>query len=156
MKSAYDKREVLIGMMDAGATLTPAEQRALLETVVSVNGDYDRREVLVRFLKQYTVEGATREPFFAAVRALKSAYDRRVVLTALADKGALPRDIVQSAIESASIASEYDRAEILLALVRSQSIDGTTKQSLITAAETLRSQYDQDRVLAAITRAERR
>jgi hypothetical protein len=54
------------------------------------------------------------------------------------------------------MSSDYDRAEILLAFVSAQGIDSASRPAFVSAAERLKSSYDQNRVLAALVRAERR
>jgi hypothetical protein len=55
-----------------------------------------------------------------------------------------------------SMHSDYDRAESLLALANARSIDASLRPAFVTAAESLTSKYDQNRVLAALVRTERR
>ena len=52
--------------------------------------------------------------------------------------------------------SDYDRAEVLLAFVDAQGIDSASRQSFVSAAERLKSSYEQNRVLAALVKSERR
>ncbi|HMF99298.1 MAG TPA: hypothetical protein VKE96_33595, partial [Vicinamibacterales bacterium] len=52
--------------------------------------------------------------------------------------------------------SDYDRAETLLTSLRGQSVDAAVRAAYVTSAERLKSRYDQDRVMAAVARAERR
>jgi hypothetical protein len=54
------------------------------------------------------------------------------------------------------MASDHDRAEVLLAFVAAQSVDSANRQAFVSAAEHIRSPHDQNRVLAALVRAERR
>lgn len=157
MHSAYDKREVLTSMMTSGPSLTAEEKGTLLTSVASVHSDYDSREVLVKFVQIYGVDDATRQPFFAAVDTIRSAYDRRMVLTELAKKRDIPSAVLGSAFESvAHMPSDYDRAEVLMAYVKTQMMDAKLREAFMSAADSIRSSSDQDRVLAALARAERR
>jgi len=52
--------------------------------------------------------------------------------------------------------SDYDRAEVLLAFLKAGAIESTSRQAFVAAADRIRSQHDQNRVLAALVRAERR
>ena len=108
-------------------------------------------------VQRYGVEPAVREPFFAAVKAIKSDYERRRVLTEVAKKDGGNREIQQAAFDTVSqMSSDYDRAEILLAFVSAQGVDSASRPAFVSAAERLKSSYDQNRVLAALVRAERR
>jgi hypothetical protein len=50
--------------------------------------------------------------------------------------------------------SDYDRAEVLLAFV--STVDAASRPAFVSAAERIKSSHDQNRVLAALVRAERR
>jgi hypothetical protein len=54
------------------------------------------------------------------------------------------------------MSSDYDRAETLLAFVGSQPLDASARAAFVAAAEKIRSSHDQNRVLAALVRSERR
>ena len=154
MKSSYDKRMVLEQAMKPGQ-LSAASRRAVLDAVPGMQSDYDRRQVLTMFVDRFGIEPAEREPFFVAVRAIKSNYDRREVLTSVAKKGAAGhefQDAVYGAV--AEMTSDYDRAEVLLAFA--PGVDAGTRQAFVSAAERIKSSHDQNRVLAALVRAERR
>jgi hypothetical protein len=78
------------------------------------------------------------------------------VLTALAHRAAAPADVKRAAFEVVgSTTSDYDRAEMLLAFVN-QPMDQPTRQAFVAAAERIRSSHDQNRVLAALVKSERR
>jgi hypothetical protein len=108
-------------------------------------------------LSRYGVEAGLREPFGAAVRSIKSDYDRRQVLTQIIHKGTVPPDVQQVAFDLAgSMSSDYDRAEVLLAFLHAGAVDAATRPAFVSAAERIRSSYDQNRVLAALVKSERR
>ena len=50
--------------------------------------------------------------------------------------------------------SDYDRAEVLLAFA--PGVDAASRPAFVSAAERIKSSYDQNRVLAALVKAERR
>jgi len=154
MKSSYDKRMVLEQALKPGQ-LSAASRRAVLDAVPGMQSDYDRRQVLTMYVDRFSVEAAEREPFFVAVRAIKSNYDRREVLTSLAKKGSAAHE-VQDAVYGAvaEMTSDYDRAEVLLAFA--PGVDAGTRQAFVSAAERIKSSHDQNRVLAALVKAERR
>jgi len=155
IKSSYDKRMVLEEMLTRGAMSADAKQMVLL-AVRDMPSDYDRRQVLTAYLARFGVEPALLEPFFTAVRAIKSNYDRREVLTGLARKNGSSAREVQDAVFDAvgQMTSDYDRAEVLLAFA--PGVDSGSRPAFVSAAERIRSSYDQNRVLAALVKAERR
>ena len=154
IRSSYDKRVVLEQILKRGS-LSGDGKHTVLAAIPGMASDYDRRQVLTAYLDRFGVERPVREPFFAAVRAIKSNYDRREVLTGLARKGSADRD-VQDAVFGAvgEMTSDYDRAEVLLAFA--PGVDATSRSAFVSAAERIRSSHDQNRVLAALVKAERR
>jgi hypothetical protein len=154
MKSGYDKRIVLEQILERGPLGADAKH-TVLAAVPGIASDYDRRLVLTKYVDRFGVEPAVRDAFFAAVRTITSNYDRREVLTRLAAKGSTGRD-VQDAVFGvvAEMTSDYDRAEVLLAFA--PGIDSTSREAFVSAAERLRSSHDQNRVLAALVKAQRR
>ena len=154
MRSSYDKRMVLADMLARGPLSTDAK-RTVLAAVPGLQSDYDRRQVLSAFIQLYDVEAAVREPLLAAVRAIASNYDRREVLIGLAKKGLTGRDMQDAAFAAvAEMTSDYDRAETLLAFV--PGVDAASRPAFVSAAERITSSQDQNRVLAALVKAERR
>ena len=154
IKSSYDKRMVLAEMLERGA-LSLEAKTTVLAAVPGMQSDYDRRQVLTPYLDRFGVEPALREPFFTAVRSIKSDYDRREVLTGLARKASSGRDVQDAVFEAvAQMTSDYDRAEVLLAFV--PGVDAASRPAFVSAAERIRSSHDQNRVLAALVKAERR
>jgi hypothetical protein len=154
MKSSYDKRMVLQEIVEH-KPLSDEAKHTVLAAVAGMTSDYDRRQVLTEYIDRFGVEPSVRAPFFAAVRAVKSNYDRREILTRLAKSGASGRD-VQEAVFGAlgDMTSDYDRAEVLLAFA--PAVDATSRPAFVSAAGHIRSSHDQNRVLAALVKAEHR
>jgi len=154
MKSSYDKRMVLEQMI-ARDGLSTDGKRIVLAAVADLSGQYDRRQVLTAYIARFGVEPALREPFFATVRSISSNYDRREALTALAKKGSAGPGMQDAVLDVvAHMTSDYDRAEVLLAFV--PVVDAATRPAFVSAAESIKSSHDQNRVLAALVKAERR
>ena len=154
MKSSYDKRVVLADLLDRGG-LSVEVRRTVLAGVPGLQSDYDRRQVLIKFIQRFSVDAAVRETFFTAVRAITSNYDRREVLTALAKNRSAVREVQEAVFGAvADMTSDYDRAETLLAFVAT--MDAASRPAFVSAAERITSSHDQNRVLAALLRAERR
>jgi hypothetical protein len=153
IRSSYDKRVVLAQILQRDGLSVDAK-KTILAAVPSLQSEYDRREVLTAYVAKFGVEPALRDAFFAGIRSIASNYDRRETLTALARKGAAPE--VQGAVFDAvaQMTSDYDRAEVLLAFA--PRLDAASRDAFVTAAGRIKSSYDQDRVLAALVKAERR
>ena len=54
------------------------------------------------------------------------------------------------------ISSDFERAQVLLAMIGAQPLDATARTAFIAAAESINSTFEQNRVLAALVKAERR
>jgi hypothetical protein len=77
------------------------------------------------------------------------------VLTTLANGRRTTRDAQAAAFEVVGVMrSDYDRAETLLAFV--SGLDASTRPAFVAAAQQIKSSYDQNRVLAALVKAEGR
>jgi hypothetical protein len=154
MKSSYDKRCVLEQIV-ARDGLSADGKKVVLASVRGLQSEYDRRQILTAYIARFGVEPALREPFFATVRSISSNYDRREALTALAKKGAAGPGMQDAVFEAvAHMTSDYDRAEVLLAFV--PVVDAASRPAFVSAAESIKSSHDQNRVLAALVKAERR
>lgn len=156
MTSSYEKRRVLSEVIDRGP-LGAAAKKGVLQACAGIQSDYDRGQVLTAYVQIYAVEAAVREPFFAAVRSIKSDYERRRVLTEVAKNRATSGDVQQAAFEVVtSMVSDYDRAEVLLAFLNAQELTAASRQAFVAAAERIKSAHEQNRVLAALVKSERR
>jgi hypothetical protein len=155
MRSSYDKRQVLSELLNR-PTLSTEMKQAILRAARGVGSDYDRSQVLLTYVQKFGVEPAERDSFFMAVGAMQSAYERRRVLTEVARKG--PSVDVQRAAFGlvGSMSSDYDRAETLLAFVGAQPMDAAARDAFMAAAERIRSSHDQNRVLAALVKSDRK
>ena len=156
MRSSYDKRQV-INQLIARPSLSTDFKQAVLRAVRGIHSDYDRGQVLVAYVRKFGVEPAVTDPFFKAVGSIQSAYERRRVLTEVARKGSASADVQRGVFDLVTtMGSDHDRAETLLVFLGTQPMDAATRQAFVRAAERIGSSYDQNRVLAALVKAERR
>jgi hypothetical protein len=156
MRSSYDKRVVLSDLI-ARDSLSIDHKQVVLRLARGIQSDYDRGQVLTAYAQKFGIEPQAREPFFQAAGAIQSGYDRRRVLTEVAKKGPAAAEVQRSAFELiGSMSSDHDRAETLLAFLGAQPMDASTRQAFVAATERIRSSYDQNRVLAALVKSERR
>jgi hypothetical protein len=134
----------------------------VFEEIDRLGGDYARRLYLVALIDVARFDAASVQPLLQRVGdRMKSDYDRRQVLEHVASTvpldrkaaaGAGMQDAVFDAV--AHMTSDYDRAEVLLAFV--PVVDAATRPAFVSAAESIKSSHDQNRVLAALVKAERR
>ena len=153
MTSDYDQREALTALTRRQGAV--ADGDTLLPALSHIRSSYDRRMVLEEILARGPLSADSKKTVLAAVPGLSSDYDRRQVLTAyLTHFGVEPpvRDEFFTAVRA--IKSDYDCAEVLLAAA--PGVDAASRPAFVSAAERIKSSHDQDRVLAALVKAERR
>ncbi len=155
--SSYEQRRVLSELADH-PSLSLELKRGLLTAASSIKSDFDRASVLLAYVKRHGAEVSVRQPLFAAVNGMRSDYEKRRVLTAIAaSPNASDAEIQRAVFDSVALMrSDYDRAEILLAVLRATGVGSASRPAFVAATERMGSSYDQNRVLAALVRAERR
>ena len=155
MTSGYEQQRVLTDL-GARPSLSSELRRGLLTTAAGISSAYDRATVLIAFVKAQGIDQTTSDAFFGAVNTLGSDYEKRRVLAELA-RTHPGRDILRGTFEAVgAMRSDYDRAEVLLIFVHAPGIDSTVRQAFVNAAQSIRSSYDQNRVLAALAKSESR
>jgi hypothetical protein len=157
MSSSYEQRRVLTDL--AGRNSLSIElKRGLLTAAAAMKSDYDRATVLLAYISHHGAEAAVRQPLFSAVNTMSSDYEKRRVLTAVAaSKDAAAAEIQRAVFDSVGLMrSDYERAEVLLSFIRSSGIDSTSRSAFVAAAERMTSSHEQNRVLGALVRSERR
>jgi hypothetical protein len=154
MKSDYDQREALSALTKRNAAVADGE--TLLPALTHIKSSYDRRMVLEQILARGPLSTEGKKTILTAAAGVQSDYDRREVLTAYLKRFGLEpavRDEFFAAVRA--IKSDYDTAEILLVAVM-PGVDANARPAFVSAAERIKSSHDQNRVLAALVKAERR
>jgi bla regulator protein blaR1 len=154
MKSDYDQREALSALTRRSATAADGE--TLLPALAHIRSSYDKRVALEQILARGPMSTEGKRTILTAAAGIQSDYDRRQVLTAYLKRfGVEPplRDDFFAAVRA--IKSDYDAAEVLLAAV-GPGLDSGSRPAFVLAAERIKSSHDQNRVLAALVKAERR
>jgi hypothetical protein len=128
---------------------------ALLEIAAGMHGDYERGRVLTAFMKQNSLEGNLRAPFFRAVDAVRGAYERGQILQAVVSKSDVSPDTLKLAIQATRNMGSYETSQLLLKIANAHSITGDLRDAYITAAEHL-GDYEQGQVMTALVKSERR
>ena len=111
------------------------------------------RKCWCKVAETHGVDEATRAPFFAAADGLSSDYDHGRVLTALINRseGQLTPAVATAVIASARrLGSDYERANVLVAVARHLRLSGELRRAFVDAANGIGSEYDRNRALAAL------
>ena len=61
-----------------------------------------------------------------------------------------------SGAQAGSVSSAYDRAAVLLEILKQQSLSSPAREVFLDVAQAITSQHEQNRVLAELVRSERR
>ena len=125
-------------------------RQALDQAGREISSDYELASLLIESGDRLVTDDATRKAFFDASRGIKSDYEMRRVFNAGLKHGPLPTAVLTSMLEAArNIDSDYEQAELLVQVVKQQSIEPVSQQ-FFAAVETLSSDYEHRRVLAAL------
>jgi hypothetical protein len=130
-------------------------RQALEQAGREINSDYELATLLIDSGNRLVTDDATRKAYFDAVRTIQSDYEMRRVYTAGLKRGAV-NDAILAAILDASreIQSDYEQAELLVQIVKQQSIENV-RQQFFGALDTIGGDYEHRKVLAALaTRAD--
>ena len=155
MNSDYEKQRILSIVLKERPD-APDIQKRLLVTAATIDSNYECAEFLLSFLRAYGLGAANRVAFFAAVDTLDSSYERQRVLAELVRSERGPEVVHDVLAAIAMMTSDYDRAEMLLLVLKRQVIDSAARQAMLEVVEKIGSSYDQGRVLVAMVRADRR
>jgi beta-lactamase regulating signal transducer with metallopeptidase domain len=152
---SYERHRVLIAALRADGTTSPAVLEAILTQAGSMTGDHERSALLLEVLKQNSIEGALRTPFFRAVDGIHVGYERGRVLNAVVAKPDVSRDTLKLAIQETRDLPSYEASRLLIAIAGRDTITGDLRDAYIEAADRL-SSYEQGQAMTALVRSERR
>lgn len=121
-----------------------------------LSSSYEKTDFLLWAINHGQVNDATRAAFFKVVDALDSDYERSAVLTALIKTLSGSEATMLFALKSAmKFSADYELADFLIQFVRKRPINDNLRTQFLTAVKKLQSSYDQDRVLAALSKDEK-
>lgn len=152
--SDYERRRVL-QLFLVQREMTPPLATAALQSAASLESSHERALVLKALIDRGGLTEETASAFFAAAAGL-SSYEHRRVLEAAMARPLSASMLVALIGNTGRISGEYDRATILRRLAEGQTLSPEARARYLDVADTLRSEYEQTRALAALVRAERR
>lgn len=127
-----------------------ARRQALEQASRDLTSDYELASLLIAQSAPLLADAVTRKAFFDAARSIESDYEMRRVLSTGLKNGAIEPALLSSLLEAArSIDSDYELASLLVQIVKQQSID-PARASFFATLETIGSDYERGRVLAAL------
>lgn len=154
--SDYEQRRVFSALLKQKG-LTTAERAELIRLASSIDSDYELAQVLRSAATAADLtDGHLRAAWFAALGSISSDYERRRTLSGLVASGDLSQDALAEVIDAAAaIRSDHDSAELLVAISKRYRLTGELREAYLRAADAIRSEHEQNRVAAALLRAER-
>ena len=154
--SDYERRQVLMASM-AGSSLSAKDAAGVIDAAASIRSEGERANVLVEVAKKGGVTSETAMPFFNVASTISSSYEQhRAIAAVLAPSARLDDAVMTPLLKAvATIKSDHDRAETLIAVVKHQPLTPATRPLYVAAAEGIHSDYDQTRALAELVRSEK-
>ncbi|MGH9409231.1 MAG: hypothetical protein ACRD1V_07235, partial [Vicinamibacterales bacterium] len=134
------------------ASLTPEQYRqAMVQAGREMRGsDYALTELLIAVADKLPADQPSREAYFSAASGLSSAYEIRRVYTEMLKRGPVRSETLAAILDHVdTIRSDYDRSELLRAILAEQSLDDRTRPLFFKAAAGIRGDYERHRVLGA-------
>jgi len=153
--SSYDQRRVLTSVSSSSALAGNVAVEAV-RAAGSIPGSHDQATTLISVIERDGLTDKTADAFFEAVSRITSSHDRsRVLLTALERQNASDR-IVEGVLRTvAGVSSSYNRAQVLLQVAGRGKLSAEARKLYLDASRNM-SNHDENRVLAALVRAEGR
>ena len=146
---------MLAAAVSGARSSDPALLESALTAAASIRSNYETSQFLQEVLRQNTVEGSVRAPFFAAVNTIDGNYERGRVLQAVVRKSGTSPDTLRAVLQSARAMDGYELSQLLQAIASNHAITGELREAYLSAADRL-GNYEQSQVMAALVRSERR
>lgn len=133
----------------------PATLEAALTRASGLSGDYEAGTFLAEVLKQSSVEGRLRAPFFAILNRIGGSYKRGRVLEAIIRQPGVSPETLRAVLQSGKGLANFELARLLVAVADAHTLTGDLRDAYLDAADKL-SGYEQGQVMTALVKSERR
>lgn len=148
IRSSGARRRYIEELVPIG-NLNTEQFQTLLRDVRAIPSDGDKSSLLI-FLARYTLKDNLRDNVFQAVATINSSGDRRRVLGRLIQEDPSRATLVGAAKSAEQIASDGDKASLLVDLARHYRGNEDMRRPFFRTAETINSSGDRARVLIAV------
>ncbi len=149
--SSYDRSRAIEAALKPGAP--PATVQAALDAASGISSDYDLATLLTNAASAGVLTDRTANAYLGATTHVKGSYDRGRVMHEIAKSSLGDQSLAQAVGLAATMSSDYDRAEALIALSRARGIGPASKKALSESASAMHGDYDRGRVLEALSSA---
>lgn len=150
VKGNYERHRVLLGLLSKDSLLSRGSVE-FLNLTAGLTSSHEKTVVLTRFVAAHPLEAEPeRTAFFAAASTL-GGYELATILVGITRKPWFDAKVAVPLLSTATkVSSSYTRADVLVAVARTGVLtDETVRKAFLTAAETLTSDSDYGRVMAA-------
>ena len=155
MTSSHDQRRVITAVTAAG-TLTDTVSIEAARTAGVMSSSHDLSSTLITLIERGGLTDASSQAFFESAARISSSHDLSRVLRKVIERAADNDRLIAGVLKVApKVNSSYDRANVLIDAATNARIAGETRQLYLAAANGLGG-HDENRVLAALVRAEGR
>ncbi len=142
----------------ASGRLSESEVTDLLERAArQISNDYELAELLIGASRLDLSNPVLQRAYLLAVSGLRSDFEHRRVLSGMVTRERLaPHALLLVLVSAQEIDSDYELAELLLQVVRTQPLTLPQRASFMQALDTIESSHEHGRVSSALLRAEQR
>ena len=153
MTSDHERSKALIALLDRDSLPTASTARVLRSSLM-MSSDMNRGQVLRRISPATFADTGIQRAYLNVLVGMSSNYERSAAISSLVRQRPLSPAVQLGLIRVISaITSNTEKASTLLLFVRNQGIaDDTVRRQFLRAAETLTSDSDYRRVVAAVVR----
>lgn len=127
---------------------------AVLEAARDIGSDFELARLLIEVGREQVLTPALHRPFFETMRSIGSDFEHRRVLMDFVERDDLADDLVADILTNAgqSIGSDYELAELLVALCKHQDVKPAWVPSYVEALGTIGSDYEFRRAAEPLVR----
>lgn len=150
MNSAFDRRSTLSVLAPTLAS-DPRVATAWLGAVSNMRSDFDVRTV-IEDLMQGPVAAQHVELALQGTLGIRSAFDRSTALTAVLRNmpNPTPAQLAVFLMSAQGVTGEFERSNLLVNLINQSPLDVTGQAGVRKAAQTIRSDFERNKVMSAL------
>ena len=154
MGSSYEQRRVLQAV-SAQSGLPAGVAVEAMKSAGAMSSSYDQAETMLKLIESGGLNDSSADAFFQSASQISSSYDLQRVMRKVVDQPMSER-IQEGVLRTAmKISSNYERANLLEAVASKGKVTGMSRELYMNATKGM-SAHDENRVLAALVRAETR
>jgi hypothetical protein len=151
IQSDFEMRRVYSSALKRGPVSTEV-LAGVLDASTAIESDFEEAQLLVQIAQLQPLDARTRAPFLRALATVDSDFECRRVVSAVVRADQSPDTLATMLDPSLAIDSDFEQAQFLIDVAKSQSLDGTLRAPFFTAVETIDSSFERGRVLQTVVK----